>query len=99
MRKFENLKFDEFKKVWDKNKKLREKVEECYIESEMHHISELLKPVKNGLADWNIGFYNKNDIKINLNKTRQLYQGIIKTQDRYCTFSKETFQILLDCFD
>lgn len=72
----------ELTKIWEVNEKLRSKVEDDYIESEMFYISEILHCIKNSLKNWSIGFYNQNYIDIKNNY--DFLNGLLEIQKDYC---------------
>lgn len=55
---------DELTKVFHANEKLRSDIYEDMVETEMHYIGEQLDYLRDGLADWSIGAYNRNYISI-----------------------------------
>ena len=64
MKKFKDLSLDELTQIVNRSKKLRDELYEYIQDSEMHWISKKLSCVKSSLANWSVGFYNQNFLRV-----------------------------------
>jgi hypothetical protein len=98
-KKFSELSTEEMKKVWNNNEVLRREVEYYVYETEMEYIIEKFNPIRNGLINISVGFYNRNIIEIDEDRINELYNGIEKSQSDYCLFNENDFKIIQKCFE
>lgn len=64
MKKLASLSLDQLTSVFSENETLKEKLWERVSENEMYFIGEKLDILRDGLSDWNIGFYNNNSLNM-----------------------------------
>lgn len=64
MKRFSELSNEQLTNIVNRSKKLRDELDEYIQDSEMHWISEKLSCVKDSLANWSVGFYNQNFLRV-----------------------------------
>ena len=64
MKRFSELTTEQLTNIVNRSKELRNELDKFIQEREMYWISEKLDYVRDSLANWSVGFYNKNFLKV-----------------------------------
>lgn len=64
MKRFSELSNEQLTNIVNRSKKLRDELNEYIQDSEMNWISEKLSCVQDSLANWSVGFYNQNFLRV-----------------------------------
>lgn len=91
----ENLNSEQLMELVENNSDLRELLTDEFIECEMDYISDILNTLR--LKDYDLGFYNRNYIKIHKN-TEQL-KNIKRATDEFGLLSDENIETVDYCIE
>lgn len=64
MKRFSELSDEQLTNIVNRSKKLRDELDEYIQDTEMNWIEEKLSCVRESLANWSVGFYNQNFLRV-----------------------------------
>ena len=94
MKKFKDLSTEEFKSIVCGSKKLREKLYNRIVDSEMSFMGDRLDCIRDSLSDWSVGVCQRNYIKVRNN--RDFVDGV-KDSIRYFGCSDKLKKAVSHC--